>query len=99
MTFTANGIHKQRLELSKLLQDRCIDLAFLSETHLKPHETFFIYDYHVYRTDRVPNLKGQTLYPPYPCWPTSASIDRSHRDQCTDWKQRGLNCSCLQTSE
>jgi len=33
MTFNANGILKQRLELSKLLQNRCIDVARLSETY------------------------------------------------------------------
>jgi hypothetical protein len=47
------------LELSKLLQDRCIYAALLSETHLKLHERF-IYIYRVYRTDRFPNLKGRT---------------------------------------
>jgi hypothetical protein len=49
MAFNASGIRKQLLELSKLLQDRCIDVAFLSETHLRPHEKF-ICNYHVYRT-------------------------------------------------
>jgi len=60
MALNANGILKHRLELSNLLQDRCTDVALLSETHLKPHERFFIYNYRVYRTDRFPNLKGGT---------------------------------------
>jgi hypothetical protein len=58
MAFNANGIGEQRLELNKLLQDRCVDVALLSKTYLKPHDRFFIYNYHVYRTDRFPNLKG-----------------------------------------
>jgi hypothetical protein len=29
-----------------------------SETHLKPHERFFIPHYHFYRTDRYPGRKG-----------------------------------------
>jgi len=57
MAFNGNIIRKQRLELSKLLKDRCIDVALLSKTHLKPHERFFIYKYHLYRKDRFPNLK------------------------------------------
>jgi len=32
-----NGIRKQRLELSKLLQDRYINVALVSEIHLKKH--------------------------------------------------------------
>jgi hypothetical protein len=59
MAFNANVTRKHRLELSKLLQDLCTDVALLSETHLKPHERFFIYNY-VYRTDHFPNLKGET---------------------------------------
>jgi len=35
-------------------------VALLSETHLKHHERFFIYNYHVYRKDHFPNLKGGT---------------------------------------
>jgi hypothetical protein len=44
----------------KQLQDLHIDVALLSETHLKPHERFFIPNYHVYRTDRFPGRKGGT---------------------------------------
>jgi len=35
-------------------------VAFPLETHLKPHESFFIKKYHVYWTDHFPNLKGGT---------------------------------------
>jgi hypothetical protein len=35
----ANGIWKQCYELSKQLQDLRIDVALLSETHLKPKES------------------------------------------------------------
>jgi hypothetical protein len=35
-------------------------VALLLETYLKPQERFFIYNYHVYRTDRFLNLKGGT---------------------------------------
>jgi uroporphyrinogen-III synthase len=41
IAFNANGIWKQRYELSKQLQDLHIDVAFLSETHLKPHAAPF----------------------------------------------------------
>jgi hypothetical protein len=48
----------RRYELSKQLQDIHIDVAVLSETHLKPHERFFIPNYHSHRTDRFPGEKG-----------------------------------------
>jgi hypothetical protein len=35
-------------------------VALLSETHLKPHERFFIQNYHFYRTDRFPGRKSGT---------------------------------------
>jgi hypothetical protein len=50
----------QRCELSKQLQDLHIDVALLSETHLKPHERFRVPNYHFYRTDRFPRGKGRT---------------------------------------
>jgi hypothetical protein len=40
--FNANGIGKQRYELSKQLQDLHVDVALFSATQLKPHERFFI---------------------------------------------------------
>jgi hypothetical protein len=40
IAFNANGILRQRYELSKQLQDLHIDVALFSETNLKPHERF-----------------------------------------------------------
>jgi hypothetical protein len=53
IAFNANGIWRRRFVLSKQLQDLHIDVALLSETHLKPRECF-IPDYRFYRTDRFP---------------------------------------------
>jgi hypothetical protein len=60
--FNANGIGKQRFELSKQLQPYRIDMAILSETHLKPHERFCIPYYRVKQTDRFQDLKGGTAF-------------------------------------
>jgi hypothetical protein len=60
LAFNANGIGRQRYELSKQLQELRIDVALLSETYLKPHERFFIPNYHFYRADRLPGRKGGT---------------------------------------
>jgi hypothetical protein len=35
-------------------------MTMFSETHLKPHERFFISNFHLYRTDRYPGRKGGT---------------------------------------
>jgi hypothetical protein len=37
-------------------------VSLLSQTHLKPHESFFIPNYHFYRTDRFPGRKGGTAF-------------------------------------
>jgi hypothetical protein len=58
LAFNANGIGRQRYELSKHLQDLHVDVALFSETHLKSHERFFISNFHFYRTDRYPGRKG-----------------------------------------
>jgi hypothetical protein len=60
VAFNANGIERQRYELSKQLQDLHLDVVLFSETHLKPHERFFIPQFHFYRTDRHPGRKGGT---------------------------------------
>jgi exonuclease III len=60
IAFNANGIGRQRYELSKQLQDIHVDVALFSETHLKPHERFSITNFHVYRTDRHPGREGGT---------------------------------------
>jgi hypothetical protein len=54
----ANGIWRQRCELSKQLQDLHVDVALLSDTHFKPRERFFNPNYHFYPTDRFPGRKG-----------------------------------------
>jgi hypothetical protein len=60
MAFNANGIGRQRYDLSKQLQDLNVDVALFSETHLKTHERFFIPNDHFYRTDCHPGRKGGT---------------------------------------
>jgi hypothetical protein len=56
--FNVNGISRECCELSKQLQGLYIDVAMLSETCLKPHERFFISNYHIYRIDCFPGRKG-----------------------------------------
>jgi hypothetical protein len=58
--FKANVIWRQRHDLSKQLQDLHIDVALLTEIHLKPHERFYIPNYHFYRIDCFPGKKGRT---------------------------------------
>jgi exonuclease III len=60
IAFNANGISRQRYEFSKQLQDQKVDVALLSETHLKRHERFGIPNYTIYRTDHFPGRKGET---------------------------------------
>jgi hypothetical protein len=60
VAFNAKGTRRQRYELSKHLQQQRIDVALLSETHLKPHESFYIPNYQVYQADRFPGIKGGT---------------------------------------
>jgi hypothetical protein len=57
----ANGVGKQLFEVSKQLQGRHIDVVLPSETNLKPHEIYFIPNYHFYRTDLFPYLKRGTV--------------------------------------
>jgi hypothetical protein len=45
---------------AKQLQEQRIDVALFSDTHLKPHERFYIPNYQVYRTDCFPGIKGGT---------------------------------------
>jgi hypothetical protein len=58
IAFNANGFWRQRYEIRKHLQCLYIDVALLSETHLKPHERLFIPNYHFYRNDSFPAKKG-----------------------------------------
>jgi hypothetical protein len=50
IAFSENGIWKWLYEFSKQLQHLHIDVALLSETHLKPHERCLTPNYHLYRT-------------------------------------------------
>jgi hypothetical protein len=59
VVISANGIWRQHYELSKQLQDIHIDVALLSEAHLKAHERFFIPNFHFYRTDRFRKEKAE----------------------------------------
>jgi hypothetical protein len=61
ITFNVNDTWRRRYELSKQLQDLYIDVVLLSETHLKPHERFFIPNYHFHRTDRFPGNKAFSI--------------------------------------
>jgi hypothetical protein len=59
IAFNANGIGRQRYELSKQLQDLHVDVALFSQTRLKLHERFFFPNYHFYQTDRHPGRKAE----------------------------------------
>jgi exonuclease III len=60
IAFHANGIGRQRYELSKQLQDLQVDVALFQETHLKIYERNFIPNYHFYRTNCHPDRRGGT---------------------------------------
>jgi exonuclease III len=60
LAFNVNGIGRQHCELSKQLQELHIDVAVLSEIHLKHHERFCIPNCHFYQTDHFPGRKGGT---------------------------------------
>jgi len=62
LAFNANGDGRQHFELSKQLQDHRIGVTLLWATHIKLHERFCIQNYSVYRTDRLPGLKGGTAF-------------------------------------
>jgi hypothetical protein len=46
LEFNANGIGRQRYELSKQLQDLNVEVVLFSETQLKYHERFIIPNFH-----------------------------------------------------
>jgi exonuclease III len=77
ITFNANGIRRQRYELSKQLQDLHLDVALFSETHLEPHERFFIPNYLLYRTYCYPGRKGGTSVAVRPAVPHN-HVDLPH---------------------
>jgi len=92
VALSANCIARQCFELSKQLQAERIDVALLSETHLKPHERYCIRNFHVYRTDGHPDVKGgiavaviKVLY--IPCRPNSPCFYRRRRGLHSHWKK------------
>jgi len=52
VAFNANGIFGRRFGVSKQLEAKRIDVALLSETHVKTHERFSVRNYHIYWTNR-----------------------------------------------
>jgi hypothetical protein len=68
IAFNTNGSWRWRYELSEHLQDIHIDVALLSDSHLNPHERFFIQNYHFYRKDHFPGRKGIPLNPVGLCY-------------------------------
>jgi hypothetical protein len=58
IAFNANGIGRQRYELSKQLQDLHVDVALFSGTHLKPHKRLHIPNYNFYLIDLHPGREG-----------------------------------------
>lgn len=52
LNWNANGINNKKLELTYFLNDKKINLACITETHLKSDVTFNISGYSVVRTDR-----------------------------------------------
>jgi hypothetical protein len=61
MALNVNGIGRQCYVLRKRMQNLLIDVAMLSDTHLKLHERFFIPNYHFYQTDCYPGRNGITV--------------------------------------
>mgnify|MGYP000185625789 CR=1 FL=1 len=59
ISFNANGIKKQKLELISLLTELSIDIVCINETHLDEKDRFQIPNYYTYRTDR-PTRGGGT---------------------------------------
>jgi hypothetical protein len=60
IALNANGIWRRYYDLSEQLQDLHTDVALLSDTNLKPHDRFFIPNYHFYRTECFSERKGGT---------------------------------------
>jgi hypothetical protein len=69
ITFNANGIEREHQELSRQLQKHYINMALLSETHLKPHKRFFIPNFHIYQTNCFPSLREELLLQSKKCIP------------------------------
>ena len=59
ISYNANGIKKQKLEIISLLNELNIDIMCVNETHLRSEDRFNIPNYHTYRYDR-PSRGGGT---------------------------------------
>jgi exonuclease III len=59
LSFNANGILRQRNDLSKQLEDLRIDVAMFLETNLKPHEKFFLQTYPFTELTAIREGKGE----------------------------------------
>jgi hypothetical protein len=88
--FNANGILKQRYELSKQLQDLHIDVALFSETHLKPHGGFLFKIINF--TETIANREEKAELPlqskkasPQSCTHASPHFSRSYWGLHTYW--------------
>lgn len=61
LNWNANGINNKKAELSYFLKAKEIKLACITETHLKPNETFKIPGYNNHRSDRINSNGGGVL--------------------------------------
>lgn len=59
ISFNANGIKKQKLEIISLLNELNVDIMCVNETHLNTQDRFNIPNDHTYRYDR-PTRRGGT---------------------------------------
>lgn len=55
MFWNAQGIttNYKQIQLELLLEKECIDINLLAETFLKPHHSFNLRNFIVYRNDRI----------------------------------------------
>ena len=60
LNYNANGLKRQSFELQCLLHSKDIDIACITETHLKPSVKMKIRNYVVYRNDREQRYGGGT---------------------------------------
>lgn len=51
LLWNANGVMQHFAELEYTLHDKRIDIALITETHLKSYTRFYIHGYTVYRAD------------------------------------------------
>lgn len=55
LLWNANGLYQHRYELEYLLNEKRIDIAMITETHLTANTRFKINGYYIYRTDHPDN--------------------------------------------